>query len=124
MVIILSFPTVTSNEVAHSVSQTAAETIPQLHQCKGEAKRELSVTIEPERGNVESKAAASYQGSCFSFDHAGFIACKVEFQKSMCLILILIMVKKYPAHIPFFYYVHIQLHCCTVYVGIAISEYR
>ena len=61
----------TGKEEAHSVSQTAAESIPQLDQSMGEDKtncRELSATSVPEGGNLEkaeAKAATSCQGLCF-----------------------------------------------------------
>ena len=58
---------------AHSVSHTAAESIPQLNQSKGEAEtnnycRELSATIVPNEGNSEKAEtkAASRQCLCFS----------------------------------------------------------
>ena len=61
----------TGKEEGQSVSQTAAETTPQLHQSVAKAKpncRELSVTTEPERDNpdkAETKAAASHHGLYF-----------------------------------------------------------
>ena len=61
----------TGKKGAHSVSQTAAETIPHLDQSMGEDKsncRELSATSVPEGSNsekAETKAAASRQGLCF-----------------------------------------------------------
>ena len=62
----------TGKEEAHSVSRTAAETIPQLHQSMGKAEtncRELSAISEPEGGNsdkAETKVATNHQGSYFS----------------------------------------------------------
>ena len=59
----------TGKEEVHLVSQTAAETIPQLDQSKGEDKtncRELSATEGDNSEKAETKTATSHQGLYFS----------------------------------------------------------
>ena len=89
----------TGKQGAHSLSHTAAETIPQLDQSVGEDKtnfRELSATIVPGGGNsekAEAKATTSHQGSYFLNLSSRLIN---EIQRCLA------NVKKYPDHILLF----------------------